>query len=155
MGVARRAHRCGRGRSSRREICPVFSVENSKEAKRTPPEVAFLSVAEIDGRGAEKRVMWMVSTTSSADVVLPPDEGIAYASVIPGATVNSPALELEAGKRYEVFINSDIGEGGSRENRRYRAHFCLTIEATRLQVRQVQWDEKAGRHRWDVCGIQD
>lgn len=134
---------------------PCFTVENSKETQRMAPVLAFISVAEIDESGAEERMVWMVSVTGHVGTALSPRECIQYGASIPGTTVNTPASVLYAGKRYEVFINSDIGKAGHRQNRRYHAHFCLTNTASRTQVHQVRWDERASQRHWDVCGIQN
>lgn len=128
---------------------PCFTVEDDETGGSA--RARFISVSEIDSRGAEKQVAWMVSAPGTASLPLSSGKCLEYAAVIPDATINTPAQPLQLGRHYEVFINADLENG---DNRRYRANFCLTGGGSRqVHVHTVEWDEQAGERRWDACHI--
>src|SRR5690606_38627928 len=75
---------------------PCFTVEDDETGGTA--RARFVSVSEIDSRGAEKQVAWRVSASGTARLPLSSGKCLEYAAAIPDATVNTPAQPLQPGR---------------------------------------------------------
>lgn len=135
---------------------PCFSIESSQDTRRLPTTLAAISVHELDQRDVPSRAVWELGVRvggSEEPPRLSPDACLAYGEQPAAMAVRTLPAALEPGKRYQVSINTDLGDTQRSENRRYRAYFCLTRQGDQVLVHGVKWDERAGQRLWDACGL--
>lgn len=135
---------------------PCFSIESSRDTRRLPTTLAAISVHELDQREVPSRAVWELGVQVGGEGEPPrlsPDACLAYGAQPQAMTARTLPAALELGKRYQVSMNTDLGDGPSSENRRYRAYFCLTRQGDQVLVHDVKWDERAGQRRWGVCDL--
>lgn len=128
---------------------PCFTVADTSEARKSPPEIVALDVYAL-GPNEEANMVWSLDMTKKQSPVrLSPDNCIAYGA---DGLMPQSAKSLEVGARYAVSINSSIRKGDESENRSYQSYFCLTKgENQALTVHQVLWNEKNKAWNWGVC----
>lgn len=139
------------------EMLPCFTVTDSEEARKTPPELAVISVFEEHGQGVH--ILWEISFGENGpDTILAPNACIVYGATPTGSKTKTSAVPLEVGKRYSLSIWSHILKAPNDEwrLRDYRAKFCLTKDAANeTTVHQVLWNKEMDMWRWDVCGLEN
>lgn len=133
---------------------PCFSVSRQDIRRDEFLKVGAIYVTEIGAMGE------VLSTPWHAGFVIPGRKLMISESVCvrygnPGVEHQGQApAQLEAGRRYDVFINAAVKRGARWDNRRYDAKFCLTQDARgRVAVRQVHWNKKSAEWGWYVCGF--
>lgn len=136
---------------------PCFTVADTEEARKTPPQLAVISVFEQEPQGVH--MFWEVTFGQNGlDTYLAPTECISYGANPLGSTARVPATPLEVGKRYSLSIWSHILKAPNDDwrLRDYRANFCLTRDANNQPVvHSVLWDKSIDKWRWDVCGLEN
>lgn len=133
---------------------PCFSIGNNRDTRHVPTALAALSVHELDQRDVASKTVWELGVrvgSSEEPPKLSPDVCMVYGERPAGMAELTQAAVLVSGKRYQVSINTDLGELPRTENRRYRAYFCLVRRGDQVIVQDVLWDERTGERRWDVC----
>lgn len=135
---------------------PCFSVADSEEVKRGPPELIVIEVDERLAVGTEKR--WELSFgEQNRPTTLSAQQCVGYGSRPAFTKTEMLPAELKVGGRYEVSIWSALKRtDGREEGRSYRAKFCMTKDASlKTIVHQVFWDEQLHLWLWDVCGLKN
>ncbi|MGY0559185.1 hypothetical protein ACW7G2_00435 [Luteimonas sp. A277] len=130
-----------------RQGVPCFSPAEVPTGDRELLRVALISVSEIHADGSEARIVWMASAGSPDGAALSQGGCLEY-GLEPDMATDVEAKALQAGKRYEVFLNTDVGE--RRDNMRFRAYFCLSGREEDPIV-PVQWNEELGSYPWEKC----
>lgn len=134
---------------------PCFSIKDSYWLKTDGVQVAAILVSEISVDERVVTTTWDADfTVSDSPTVLSADTCIPYGSASDASRSVGKVIPVQPGKRYTVFINASTRDKSERENRSYRAHFCVSrTRAMSVIVRDVKWDEQAGKRDWAACDI--
>lgn len=126
---------------------PCFSPAGVPGGDGESLRVALISVSEIHEDGSEAGIVWMASAGTPEGVALSRGDCLEY-GLARGMSADVEAQALQAGKRYEVFLNTDVGV--RRDNMRFRSYFCLAGREGESIV-PIQWDEELGSYPWEKC----
>jgi hypothetical protein len=130
-----------------------FSINDTPEARRNPPEVAAVSVHKHAAAGLEPA--WELDlTTVTPHVRIAPAGCLRYGADVPAGVHLTGPEPLQPGERYSVSINAFVRapEHSSDPwlNRRYTAEFCLRHDRdARLEVVAVA--RRQGEPAWEIC----
>jgi hypothetical protein len=128
---------------------PCFSIEDTMANRRNPPLLRGISVYDV-GQKPVKRV-WSFGIPQASQSVLQSGACVQYGELPYGAEQTSPPVKLEFGNVYDVAVNARA-ENATNSIYLYRVKFCLIKDAAgRTKVHEIQWDDKQGRWRYDVC----
>jgi len=123
---------------------PCFSVEDNRETRKSPPEIAVIGVS-VYRQGVAQNVWLRNYPPEEPAFTLSPQQCVPYGE-------DGQALPIETGERYTVSINSFIGKRGEWHNRAYSAYFCVTADQHgKTTVHQVVWNEDKGGYDWSIC----
>ncbi len=128
-------------------IC--FSIPDSEEARRDPPEISTLTVSRLADEGWLPVLQW---TSRAPGTRFPPGECIHRGKVGMRRGDAPPDETLRPGVRYGVNITGDIanpGRGDATVLRRYSAEFCLREDGPTWQIMLVP--RIRGELDWSVC----
>lgn len=131
-----------------RGALPCFGINDTDEARTTPPEIAGVRVTERNAGGTF--LVWEVSYVEPAGSGprLRPGDCIAFGEG------GSAAPRLKAGSRYRVAILGDMERrDGQAEVRWYTAYFCMMEKGGSLEPLQVEWDGRRDEWAWSACGM--
>lgn len=131
-----------------------FSIEDQTLFGSDVVRVAAIVVSELDQREQVLETVWTGDfTQATPPAMLSAKTCMPYGSHSAGRTVG-PAIPVEPGHRYSVFINADIKDGDDWSNRGYGAYFCVTEDVIhRPVVHEIRWDDAMGLRRWEVCEL--
>jgi len=142
-------------RISQQGDVPCFAIARNRETRRAPLAVAAISVHSYGTdrtlrEGAAKEI-WRHSYLydeppyKNTSYFITPEQCILYND-------DGKAPALKAGEKYEVGINTYIGNMGSGESRFFYVYFCLSKDQSdNTVVHQVEWDDDKGARNWDIC----
>jgi len=138
------------------EDIPCFSIAKNEETEKKLPKMRDISVYELLDTGSEKKIWGLYfGGLNNPPTMLSPNSCIPYGTTPANSTTSLLPSSLEAGKRYEMYILSDMVNDPISKRRVYRANFCIAKEEStqKITVYQVHYDENLGKVRWDICGI--
>ena len=129
-------------------IC--FSIPDSEEARRDPPEISALTVSRLADEGWLPVLQW---TSRAPGTRFHPGECIHRSKVGMRQGDASPDETLRPGVRYGVNITGDTpnpaGRGDPTVLRRYASHFCLVDHAAAMRI--VLVPRIRGEPDWSIC----
>jgi len=122
-----------------------FGIEDSREARRNPPTIGGVSVAQP---GMAQHPLWDLSYVKLGE----PDRPMAPGQcMLYGEGGTQPAPPLVPGERYMVEMWGDApAKEGFGEPRAYTGYFCIVRQGGVLQAKQIHRDN--GSPRWQDCG---
>lgn len=131
---------------------PCFSVVDSKEARKTPPTIAAISVSKfVDSKW--KRI-WSWITPLEPETTLRPDDCIPYGYRPANDPPQQAPERLRPGERYDLSINAGIPNlsprGDRTLGRMYGQYFCLRENAGGSQEVLLVPRSK-GVTQWQLC----
>lgn len=131
-----------------RSALPCFGINDTDEARATPPEIAGVRVTER--HAGRTSLVWEVSymDATGSGPRLTPGDCIVFGE---GGSI---APRLNAGSRYRVAMLGDVErKDGQAEVRWYTAYFCMMENDGLLEPHQVEWDGRRDEWAWGTCEV--